>query len=71
MARARARQAQWTDPPRAVRAAHAHARIADTDMTARLLVDAHELAAQQSVSPPLAADTPLSGFLVGCWEARC
>jgi tetratricopeptide (TPR) repeat protein len=90
MAWARARQAQWTDPPRAIRlaeaalrtpragahtralcAAHAHARIADTDMTARLLAEAHTLAAQQSASPPLPADTPLSGFLVRCWEARC
>jgi hypothetical protein len=93
MAWARARQAQWTDPPRAirlaeaalrtpragahtralcaVRAAEAHARIADTDTTARLLADAHTLAAQQSAFPPLPADTPLSGFLVRCWEARC
>jgi transcriptional regulator with XRE-family HTH domain len=90
---ARARQAQWTDPPRAirlaeaalrtpradahtralcaVRAAYAHARIADVDTTARLLAAAHTLAAQQSASPPLPADTPLSGFLVRCWEARC
>jgi len=90
---ARARQAQWTDPPRAirlaeaglrtpraggytralcaVRAAHAHAYIGDPDMTARLLAEAHELAAQESPSPPLPADTPLSGFLVRCWEARC
>jgi transcriptional regulator with XRE-family HTH domain len=93
MAWARARQAQWTDPPRAirlaeaalrtprasahtralcaVRAAHAHARIADADMTARLLADAHQLAAHDSASPPLPADTPLAGFLVCCWEARC
>jgi transcriptional regulator with XRE-family HTH domain len=93
MAWARARQAQWTDPPRAirlaeaalrtpragahtralcaVRAAYAHARIADADTTARLLAEAHELAVQQSASPPLPADTPLSGFLVRCWEARC
>jgi transcriptional regulator with XRE-family HTH domain len=93
LAWARARQAQWTDPQRAirlaeaalrtpragahtralcaVRAAHAHARMADVDMTARLLADAHELAAHNSASPPLPADTPLSGFLVGCWEARC
>jgi transcriptional regulator with XRE-family HTH domain len=93
MAWARARQAQWTDPSRAirlaeaalrtprarahtralcaVRAAYAHAHIADTDTTARLLADAHELAARESASPPLPADTPLSGFLVRCWEARC
>lgn len=93
MAWARARQTQWTDPPRAirlaeaalrmpragahtralcaVRAAHAHARIADTDTTARLLADAHTLAAQQSAPPPLPADTSLSEFLVRCWEARC
>jgi hypothetical protein len=45
--------------------------MADADTTARLLADAHELAVQQSVSPPLPADTPLSGFLVRCWEARC
>ncbi|MEA2885429.1 MAG: hypothetical protein QOH32_4724 [Bradyrhizobium sp.] len=44
--------------------------MADADTTARLLADAHELAVQQSVSPPLPADTPLSGFLVRCWEAR-
>jgi hypothetical protein len=55
----------------AVRGAHAHARIADADTTARLLADAHELAGQQSASPPLPADKPLSGFLVRCWEARC
>jgi hypothetical protein len=48
-----------------------HARIADTDTTARLLAEAHTSAAQQSASPPLPADTPLSGFLVRCWEARC
>jgi hypothetical protein len=82
MAWVRARQAQWTDPLRAirlaeaalrtpragahtralcaVRAAHAHARIADTDTTSRLLAEAHELAAHESVSPPLPADTPLS-----------
>jgi hypothetical protein len=93
LAWARARQAQWTDPPRsirlaeaalrtpragahtralcAVRAAHAHARIADADTTARLLAEAHELVAHESVSPPLPADTPLSGFLLRCWEARC
>ena len=93
MAWARARQAQWTDPPRAirlaeaalrtsrasahtralcaVRAALAHARIADTETTAHPLAEAHTLAAQQSASPLLSADTPLSGFLVRCWEARC
>jgi transcriptional regulator with XRE-family HTH domain len=93
MAWARARQAQWTDPPRAirlaeaalrtpcagahtralcaVRAAHAHAPMADADTTARLLAEAHTLAAQQSASPPLPVDMPLSGFLVRCWEARC
>jgi hypothetical protein len=38
---------------------------------ARLLADAHVLAVQQSASPPLPADTPLSRFLVRCWEARC
>jgi hypothetical protein len=61
----------WARALCAVRAAHAYARIADADTTDRLLTDAHTLAAQQSASPPLPADTPLSGFLVRCWEARC
>jgi hypothetical protein len=39
--------------------------------TARLLAEAHELAAHESASPPLPADTPLPGFLVRCWKARC
>jgi transcriptional regulator with XRE-family HTH domain len=54
-----------------VRAAYAHARIDDPDAASRLLAEAHELAAQDGPSPPLPADTPLSGYLVRCWEARC
>jgi hypothetical protein len=55
----------------ATRAALAHAHIGDREMTTRLLADARTLARQDSRRPPLAADSPLSGYLVRCWEARC
>jgi hypothetical protein len=45
--------------------------MADAEMTGRLLAEAYALAAMESRSPPLPADTGLSGYLVRCWEARC
>ncbi|MGH2941382.1 MAG: helix-turn-helix domain-containing protein [Solirubrobacteraceae bacterium] len=90
---ARARQAQWSDPframrlaeaalrtPRAgaqtralcaIRAAHAHAHLTDSQATERILTDAQELATQDSAPPPLSVTRPLSEHVVRCWEARC
>jgi len=90
---ARARQAQWSDAPRAirlaeaglrtpragahtralcaVRAAHAHAHIGDAKAVERMLAEAHELAAQASPAPPLAASLPVREHVVRRWEARC
>jgi hypothetical protein len=55
----------------AVRAAHAHANLGNTDATERLLAKAHELAAKDSLPPPLSVSVPLSEHVVRCWEARC
>jgi transcriptional regulator with XRE-family HTH domain len=55
----------------AVRAAHAHAHLANTDATERLLATAHELANQDSPAPPLSVSVALSEHVVRCWEARC
>jgi hypothetical protein len=55
----------------AVRAAHAHAHIGNADATERLLAQAHELAAKDSVAPPLSVSVPLAEHVVRCWEARC
>ncbi len=93
LAWARARQAQWSDAPRAirlaetglrtpragahtralcaVRAAHAHALVGDSETAQRMLAEAHRLAGEDSVPPPLAASAPLAEHVVPCWEARC
>jgi transcriptional regulator with XRE-family HTH domain len=55
----------------AVRAAHAHARIGNRDATERLLAEAHQLAAQDSTTPPLSISVPLAEHVVRGWEARC
>ncbi len=55
----------------AVRAAHAHARIGNTEATERLLAKAHELVAKDSVAPPLSVSVTVAEHLVRCWEARC
>jgi len=55
----------------AVRAAHAHAHVGNADATERLLAKAHELAAKDSLAPPLSVSVPLSEHVVRCWEARC
>jgi transcriptional regulator with XRE-family HTH domain len=89
----RARQAQWSDPSRAirlaeigvhtprasahtralcaVRAAHAHANIGDTETTKRLLCEANRLAAEDSAPPPLATSAPFAEHVLRRWEARC
>jgi hypothetical protein len=55
----------------AVRAAHAHANLGNTDAAERLLARAYELAAHESAAPPLSVSGALSEHVVRCWEARC
>jgi transcriptional regulator with XRE-family HTH domain len=94
MAWARARQAQWSDAPRAVRlaqtalrtphatpqarvlcatrAAHAHARVGDSEAAERMIAEAERLATQESRPAPLSRNLRHNAeHDVRCWEARC